>query len=175
MGTFNADDFQEFENCIRNFILYFIDSIMSIMVVIKDVYMETIHPVYVKSIKPIVTEYFYNLIYGDMEKKYRDAVNVFTRYKLSEGERYIEHNMTDYWNNVILKRFRKNYGSDHFTLQELLMNYYIHEDMFDELDNISHIRSVTLEIENFNGIVATINGLHKVVNIFSTYRENLSH
>lgn len=174
MGTFNTDDFQEFENYIRNFIFYFIDSFMSMMVVIKDVYMETVYPVYIKTIKPLVTENIYKLFYGDMEKKYKDPINVRYIYETG-GDSYTEHNITDYWNRIILKRFRKNYGSDKFTLQELLMNYYIHEDMFDELDNISHIRSATLEIENYNGTVVSINGLHTVVDIFGTYRGNSSH
>jgi hypothetical protein len=159
MGTFNTDDFEGVEKTCGEFVLKFTDTMLGLLVLIKELYIETVHPLYLRYIEPNIVTPFYDLIYGDMNKRYPPANEVSFVIEVQNGE-YIDYNLTSYWNDIVLPIVRKNYGRGSVSnLHDLLLNYHVHNCDFESIENMSNINRGTLEIVKSCGKEVIINGM----------------
>ena len=68
--------------------------------------------------------------------------------------------LTDFWNREILPPIRKNYGPKNVkTIQDVLLQFYMNDGMFDDLDRIDTIKQASIEILRQNGTALITNGL----------------
>ena len=136
MGNFNSEDFEEVGKTIKPYLAPLINFVLDFAVILNTMYMDTIDPIFVR--------FLYPYIYGNMRQIYPDVDNAALNIRYNDNNDINNTNITDYFNLVVLPHIRKNYGKSNIeTVQELLMNYYIHNNMFEELDNISNISHIT--------------------------------
>ena len=161
MCYLNTDMFREIENdlliSINNLNLYdilyidwmyFINIFLEMSLFPTEIYEKYVTPI----VKPFMEKHINPLIYGDLEKLYPNIDSLIYNISYNDGKKIVL-DMTDYYNEIFLTKIRDNYGkTDLITYEEMLIRYYTHNEMFDDLMIIENISKCYITI-TYNNIV----------------------
>jgi hypothetical protein len=131
-----------------------VDFCLETMIIFETLYTDTIYPLYYKFGKPHV-EYLYSFIEQKKELPISNIVEYTVEYYNCDGDKsekdsynvtIKKYDITEYWNVKVCTEMQKHGSLFSKSLKEILIEYFIDNNLFDDFEESKNIYSIRLNI-----------------------------